>query len=77
MILASGIGMGLIYIESPQALYGTAYGTMLVTKISLFAALLLLGWMNKRTVDRLGRDPATPTARRTSRSGWTSSRCRT
>ena len=62
-ILLSGIAMSLTYIASWDALYGTAYGVMVVAKITMFALLLLLGLGNFLTVARLRWDPATPTAR--------------
>lgn len=62
-LLAAGIGMSLVYIDAPQALYGTAYGIMVLVKVALFVCLLGLGAMNFRNVERLRRDPATPILR--------------
>lgn len=61
--LASGIGLGFAFIGSTEAIYGTAYGAMVLSKSVLIAGLLLLGFMNFRLVGRLMRDPATPTFR--------------
>jgi putative copper resistance protein D len=58
-IAAAGIGMSLQYIGSWPALYGTAYGVMVMTKIVLFAGLLCFGAHNYRLVERLGLDPTT------------------
>src|SRR5204862_8219470 len=62
-IAAAGTAMALVYVDSLAALYGTAYGVMVCTKVALFAGLLLLGAMNFRVVERLRRDPATPILR--------------
>jgi putative copper resistance protein D len=62
-IAAAGIVMATGYIDSIAAIYGTAYGVMVTTKVALFAGLLLLGAMNFRVVERLRRDPATPILR--------------
>jgi putative copper resistance protein D len=63
LIAAAGVVMATAYIDSLDALYGTAYGVMVSTKVALFAGLLLLGAMNFRVVERLRRDPATPILR--------------
>ncbi len=62
-ILASGSVMSLFYIGSWSALYGTAYGVMVVAKIALFVALLMLGFGNFLVTERLRRDPAAPVLR--------------
>jgi putative copper resistance protein D len=46
VLALSGVAMSLQYIAGPAAAIGTAYGAMVVTKITLFAALLVLGAMN-------------------------------
>ena len=56
-ILLSGAAMSLFYIGSWGAVYGTAYGVMVVAKVSMFAALLLLGLGNFITTERLRSDP--------------------
>lgn len=62
-IIVSGAVMSLFYIGSWDGLYGTAYGVMVGVKIALFAALLLLGLGNFRTVERLRTDPNTSVIR--------------
>jgi len=62
-IVMSGLLLAFFYIGSIEALYGTAYGFMTGVKLVLFAFLLGLGAMNFYLVDRLRRDPATPTLR--------------
>ena len=62
-ILASGIVMSLFYIGSWSALYGTAYGVMVVAKIAMFSVLLLLGLGNFLVIRRLRTNPATSVLR--------------
>ena len=59
VLLAGGLVMALIYTGSVDALYGTAYGVMVSTKVLLLAGLLFLGGMNYLVVERLRRDPGT------------------
>ena len=63
VLLAAGLTLAVYYVGSFEALYGTAYGVMVVTKAALFAGLLLLGAGNYLLVERLRRDPATPILR--------------
>jgi putative copper resistance protein D len=63
MILVGGVALGFGYFESPEAVWGTAYGVMVSTKVLLFAGLLLLGLGNYRVVERLRRDPRTSALR--------------
>jgi copper resistance protein D len=63
VLLAAGLTLAVFYVGSFAALYGTAYGVMVVTKAALFAGLLLLGAGNYLLVERLRRDPATPILR--------------
>jgi putative copper resistance protein D len=56
-ILVSGIGMSLAYIGSWQAVYGTAFGVMVIAKVAMFGALLLLGLGNFLTTAKLRGDP--------------------
>ena len=56
-IAFSGIGMLIHYVGSVDAMYGTAYGMMLGTKITLFFGLLALGYGNFRVVRGLAADP--------------------
>ncbi|HUZ65573.1 MAG TPA: CopD family protein [Acetobacteraceae bacterium] len=56
-ILLSGIAMSVVFVGSLQGFYGTAYGVMVAAKIVMFLALLALGFMNFRLVERLRRDP--------------------
>jgi copper resistance protein D len=62
-LVAGGLTMAVIYIGSFDALYGTAYGVMVTTKVLLLLGLLLLGGMNYLMVERLRRDPRVPIER--------------
>ncbi len=55
--------MAIDYIGSIEAIYGTAYGVMILAKIGLLLMLLGLGAGNYLLVERLRRDPATPILR--------------
>ena len=44
-------------------MYGTAYGVMVIAKVSMFVALLLLGFGNFMVTARLRRDPGAPVLR--------------
>ncbi|HUK06995.1 MAG TPA: CopD family protein [Stellaceae bacterium] len=63
MLLTAGIFMSVFYLGDFDALYGTAYGVMVVGKAGLLAGLLFLGGMNFLLVERLRRDPTTPVLR--------------
>jgi len=54
VLFFAGLGMTLVYVGSWNALYGTAYGIMVSTKIVLFACLLLLGATNYYIAKRAG-----------------------
>src|SRR5262249_799483 len=45
-LAAAGLTLSTYYIDSIKAVYGTAYGVMVLAKIALFVMLLLLGAMN-------------------------------
>lgn len=63
LLLGAGIVMSLVYIDSWEALWGTAYGAMVTGKIAMFLGLLMLGALNFRLVERLRADPTTPITR--------------
>ena len=62
-ILVSGATMTWYYIGAWDAVYGTAYGVMVMAKVCMFAALLLLGFGNLLVTERMRRDPHTSTLR--------------
>ena len=63
LLFGAGLAMSVAFIGSWAALYGTAYGIMVLAKVALFGGLLFLGAMNFRLVEALRRDPATPILR--------------
>jgi putative copper resistance protein D len=46
VLVAAGVGMAWVYTQSWSAVYGTAYGVVLVAKSIMLAGLLLLGASN-------------------------------
>jgi putative copper resistance protein D len=46
VLAAAGFTLGLAYVGSLPAVYGTSYGIMVATKVILFGTLLLLGALN-------------------------------
>ena len=63
VLASAGLGMSLFYFDSLNAIFGTAYGVMMTSKVLLFGGLLLLGGLNFYTVRRLRSDETTATAR--------------
>lgn len=59
-LAASGAVMAWKYIDSPDAIYGTAYGAMLLTKVVMFVGLLGFGFKNMLIVRSLRRSPDAP-----------------
>ena len=62
-IVLSAAVMSVLYIGAPDALYGTAYGVMVLAKVAMFGALLLLGLGNALVIRRLRSDPRAPVQR--------------
>ena len=54
LLFSAGLALSLEYVGSWEALYGTAYGAMVATKVILFGCLLLLGAANFFIVRRMG-----------------------
>jgi putative copper resistance protein D len=52
-LAASGVALAAVYVASPAALLGTAYGFMVVTKTVILGGLVALGAANHRGVRRL------------------------
>jgi copper resistance protein D len=52
-VLLAGLALSYFYIDSMNAVYGTTYGIMLLSKVSFFVVLLGLGAMNKSIVEHL------------------------
>jgi len=62
LLFSAGLGLSIWYVGSWNAIYGTAYGLMLSTKLTFFGCLLLLGAANYflvRTIGEGSKDPDT------------------
>jgi len=59
-LVSAGLVLAYVFVGSWQGLYGTSYGVMVVGKVCLLGGLLMLGFYNFRTVERLRTDPTTP-----------------
>ncbi len=59
-LVASGVVLTVLYVGEPGALVGTAYGVMILSKITLLAAALGLGFANFTCVRRAAASAATP-----------------
>jgi copper resistance protein D len=57
VLVAAGLVMAVDYIGSVVAIYGTAYGVMVATKVVLLLSLLFFGALNNRIIARMTRDP--------------------
>ncbi len=57
LLLGGGIWMSFLYVGSWPALYGTAYGLMLIAKIALFCVLIALGASNFYLVREMATNP--------------------
>jgi copper resistance protein D len=65
LLFAAGLGLSIWYVGSWDAIYGTAYGLMVSTKLIFFGCLLLLGAANYflvRTIRGRSGDPDTTTS---------------
>ena len=61
VLFLAGLGMSLVYVGSWSALYGTAYGIMVGTKVVFFGCLVLLGAANYYIVKDAGTTGTTGT----------------
>jgi putative copper resistance protein D len=52
VLVASGAALSMAYVGDVLALVETAYGVMVLTKVTLLAAILLFGFVNSRLVRR-------------------------
>jgi putative copper resistance protein D len=59
-LFAAGLGLSICYVGSWHAIYGTAYGLMLSTKLIFFGCLLLLGAANYFLVRAIGEGSKNP-----------------
>jgi putative copper resistance protein D len=58
-LVAAGVGLTLYYAPGRTALFGTAYGLMVLTKIVILVGLLTLGAFNSRAIRRMDGTSAT------------------
>jgi putative copper resistance protein D len=63
VLVAAGVVMAVAYTGSVEAIYGTAYGVMLATKVLLLGFLLLLGGMNYLIIEHLVQGSTVPMLR--------------
>lgn len=59
LLITAGLGMSWAYVGSIPAIYGTAYGVMVSTKVALLMCLLLLGAANYFIVKNISSPGAT------------------
>ena len=61
ILIGAGVALSYFYVAEWPALYGTAYGFMILTKSAMLAILLLLGasnwWLVRSLDDRAGKNP--------------------
>ena len=53
ILVLAGVGLTVSYVDSPGALLGTSYGSMILTKVAILGGVLLLGAANFLAVRRL------------------------
>jgi putative copper resistance protein D len=53
VLAVTGLALSIEFIATPGAAIGTSYGAMVLTKITLFSALLVMGALNYRALRRL------------------------
>ncbi len=53
ILVLAGVGLTVAYVDSPGALVGTSYGSMILTKAAILGGVLLLGAANFLAVRRL------------------------
>jgi putative copper resistance protein D len=52
ILVLAGVGLTFSYVDSPGALLGTSYGSMILTKVAILGGVLLLGAANYFAVRR-------------------------
>jgi copper resistance protein D len=60
LLALTGAALSLEYVATPAAAIGTSYGTMVLAKLVLFAAMLVMGVMNHRALHRAGDSASSP-----------------
>lgn len=62
-LAVAGVGLSLYYVDGVEALLGTGYGVMVLTKVAVLVALVAVGGMNFLAVRRLSGAAETPLPR--------------
>ncbi|HSE03389.1 MAG TPA: CopD family protein [Methylomirabilota bacterium] len=57
VLVAAGVALTWHYAPEQSAIFGTAYGLMVMTKVVILAGLLLLGALNARAIRRMDGAP--------------------
>lgn len=57
LLVAAGVGLTWNYAPDQTAIFGTAYGLMVLTKLAILGGLLVLGALNSRAIRRMDSAP--------------------
>jgi putative copper resistance protein D len=57
LLVAAGVGLTWNYAPDQTAIFGTAYGLMVLTKVAILGGLLVLGALNSRAIRRMDGAP--------------------
>jgi putative copper resistance protein D len=57
VLVGAGVALTWHYAPDPSAIFGTAYGLMVLTKVVILAGLLVLGALNSRAIRRMDGAP--------------------
>ena len=57
LLVGAGVGLTLNYAPDQTALFGTAYGLMVLTKLAILGGLVVLGALNARAIRRMDGAP--------------------
>ncbi len=63
-IALSGLSLGVAYIGSLRAIFGTSYGVMVAAKVIMLAVLMVLGAINYKLLEKTTPEVAMPRLRR-------------
>ena len=58
VLVGAGVGLTWNYAPDQTAMFGTAYGLMVLTKLAILGGLLVLGALNTRAIRRMDGAPA-------------------
>lgn len=57
VLVGAGVGLTCYYAPEPSAIFGTAYGLMIQTKVAILGGLVVLGALNSRAIRQLDGAP--------------------